>query len=163
YFSDGLAEEIITELTRIPGLRVIARTSAFAFKGRNEDVRGIAQALGVTKVLEGSVRRAGDRIRVTAQLISAADGTHMWPERYDRSMADVFAIQDEIAQSIAQAFRMKMARKAGLGPHTPALPAYEAFLRGRNLLFRFTPDSWSRAKGWLDQAIELDPTYADLH
>ena len=95
YFSDGLAEEIITELTRIPGLKVIARTSAFAFKGRNEDVRRIAEALGVTKVLEGSVRRAGDRIRVTAQLISAADGTHMWSERYDRSMADVFAIQDE--------------------------------------------------------------------
>ena len=163
YFSDGLAEEIITELTRIPGLKVIARTSAFAFKGRNEDVRRIAEALGVTKVLEGSVRRAGDRIRVTAQLISAADGTHMWSERYDRSMADVFAIQDEIAQSIAKTFRMKMARKAGLRAHTPALPAYEAFLRGRDLLFRLTPDSWARAKGWLNQAIELDPAYADPH
>ena len=163
YFSDGLAEEIITELTRIPGLKVIARTSAFAFKGRNEDVRGIAEALGVTKVLEGSVRRAGDRIRVTAQLISAADGTHLWSERYDRSMSDVFAIQDEIAQSIAKAFRMKMAGKAGLRPHTPALPAYEAFLRARNVLFRVTPDSWARAKGWLDQAIELDPAYADPH
>ena len=163
YFSDGLAEEIINELTRIPGLKVIARTSAFAFKGRNEDVRGIAEALGVTKVLEGSVRRAGDRIRVTAQLISAADGTHMWSERYDRSMADVFAIQDEIAQSIAKTFRMKMARKAGLRGYTPALPAYEAFLRGRDLLFRLTPDSWARAKGWLDQAIELDPAYADPH
>jgi adenylate cyclase len=100
---------------------------------------------------------------VTAQLISAADGTHMWSERYDRSMADVFAIQDEIAQSIAQTFRLKMAKKAGLRAHTPALPAYEAFLRGRNLLFRSTPDSWARAKGWLDQAIELDPTYADPH
>ena len=163
YFSDGLAEEIITELTRIPGLKVIARTSAFAFKGRNEDVRGIAEALGVTKVLEGSVRRAGDRIRVTAQLISAADGTHLWSERYDRSMADVFAIQDEIAQSIAKAFRIKMARKAGLRAHTPALPAYEAFLRGRDLLFGFTPDSWARAKGWFDRAIELDPAYADPH
>ena len=163
YFSDGLAEEIITELTRIPGLKVIARTSAFAFKGRNEDVRGIAEALGVTKVLEGSVRRAGDRIRVTAQLISAADGTHLWSERYDRSMADVFAIQDEIAQSIAKAFRIKMARKAGLRAHTPALPAYEAFLRGRDMLFGFTPDSWARAKGWFDRAIELDPAYADPH
>jgi serine/threonine-protein kinase len=163
YFSDGLAEEIITELTRIPGLKVIARTSAFAFKGRNEDVRGIAEALGVTKVLEGSVRRAGDRIRVTVQLISAADGTHVWSERYDRSMVDVFAIQDEIAQSIAKTFRMKMARKAGLRAHTPAVPAYEAFLRGRDLLFRLTPDSWALAKGWLDQAIELDPAYADPH
>ena len=121
YFSDGLAEEIITELTRIPGLKVIARTSAFAFKGRNEDVRGIAEALGVTKVLEGSVRRAGDRIRVTAQLISAADGTHLWSERYDRSMSDVFAIQDEIAQSIAKAFRMKMAEEGRASrPHAGA-------------------------------------------
>jgi tetratricopeptide (TPR) repeat protein len=142
---------------------VIARTSAFAFKGRNEDVRRIAEALGVTKVLEGSVRRAGDRIRVSAQLISATDGTHMWSERYDRSMADVFAIQDEIAQSIANAFRMKMARKGALRAYTPALPAYEAFLRARDLLFRFTPDSWVRAKEWLDQAIELDPAYADPH
>src|SRR4029453_12781345 len=113
-FSGGLHEANITELARIPGLKVIARTSAFAFKGRNEDVRRIAEALGVTKVLEGSVRRAGERIRVTAQLISAADGTHMWSERYDRSTADVFAIQDDIAQSIAKAFRVKMAKKAGL-------------------------------------------------
>jgi tetratricopeptide (TPR) repeat protein len=143
---------------------VIARTSAFAFKGRNEDVRRIAEALGVSKVLEGSVRRAGDRIRVTAQLISAADGTHVWSERYDRSMADVFAIQDEIAQAIAKALRMKMAaKKAGVRAHTPALPAYEAFLRGRHLLFKFTPDSWARAKGWLEQAIALDPGYADPH
>ncbi|HEX2454714.1 MAG TPA: protein kinase [Vicinamibacterales bacterium] len=164
YFSDGLADEIINELARIPGLKVIARTSAFAFKGRNEDVRRIAEALGVTKVLEGSVRRSGDHIRVTAQLISAADGTHMWSERYDRSMSDVFAIQDEIAQAIAKAFRMKMAaKKAGLRGHAPALPAYEAFLRGRHQLFKFTPDSWPRAKGWLEQAIALDPAYADPH
>jgi tetratricopeptide (TPR) repeat protein len=100
---------------------------------------------------------------VTAQLISAADGTHLWSERYDRSMADVFAIQDEIAQSIAKAFRIKMAMKAGLRAHTPALPAYEAFLRGRDMLFGFTPDSWARAKGWFDRAIELDPAYADPH
>jgi TolB-like protein/Tfp pilus assembly protein PilF len=164
YFSDGLTEEIINELAQIPGLKVIARTSAFAFKGRNEDVRRIAEALGVTKVMEGSVRRAGDRIRVTAQLISAADGTHMWSERYDRSMADVFAIQDDIAQAIARALRMKMAaKKAGLRAQTPALPAYEAFLRGRQLLFRFPPDSWARAKEWLEQAIALDPAYADPH
>jgi eukaryotic-like serine/threonine-protein kinase len=164
YFSDGLAEEIINALAQIPGLKVIARTSAFAFKDRNEDVRQIAQALGVTKVLEGSVRRSGDRIRVTAQLISAADGTHMWSDRFDRSMSDVFAIQDEIAQSIASAFRMKMAaKKASLRAHTPPLPAYEAFLRGRHLLFKFTPDGWARAKVWLDQAIALDPEYADPH
>jgi eukaryotic-like serine/threonine-protein kinase len=164
YFSDGLAEEIINALAQIPGLKVIARTSAFAFKGKNEDIRGIAEALGVTKVLEGSVRRAGDRIRITAQLISAADGTHLWSERYDRSVADVFAVQDEIAQSIAQAFQMKMAAKAAvLRAHTPPLPAYEAFLRGRHLLFKFTPDAWARAKEWFDRAIALDPEYPDPH
>ncbi len=164
YFSDGLAEEIINELTQVPGLKVIARTSAFAFKGKNEDIRRIAEALGVTKVLEGSVRRSGDRIRVTAQLISAADGTHVWSERYDRSMADVFAIQDEIAQAIVKALQMKMAAKAApLRAHTPALPAYEAFLRGRHLLFKFTPDGWSRAKDWLDRAIALDPEYPEPH
>jgi TolB-like protein/Tfp pilus assembly protein PilF/predicted Ser/Thr protein kinase len=164
YFSDGLAEEIINELTQVPGLKVIARTSAFAFKGKNEDIRRIAEALGVTKVLEGSVRRSGDRIRVTAQLISAADGTHIWSERYDRSMADVFAIQDEIAQAIVKALQMKMAAKAAaLRAHTPPLPAYEALLRGRHLLFKFTPDAWSRAKDWLDRAIALDPEYPDPH
>ena len=104
------------------------------------------------------MRRAGDRIRVTAQLISAADGTHMWSERYDRSMADVFAIQDEIAQAIVKALQMKMAAKAApRRAHTPPLPAYEALLRGRHLLFKFTPDAWSRAKDWLDRAIALDP------
>ena len=164
YFSDGLAEEIINELTQVPGLKVIARTSAFAFKGKNEDIRRIAEALGVTKVLEGSVRRSGDRIRVTAQLISAADGTHIWSERYDRSMADVFAIQDEIAQAIVKALQMKMAAKAAAQrTHTPPLPAYEALLRGRHLLFKFTPDAWSRAKEWLDRAIALDPEYPEPH
>jgi serine/threonine-protein kinase len=164
YFSDGLAEEIINELTHIPGLKVIARTSAFAFKGKNEDIRKIAEKLGVTKVLEGSVRRSGDRIRVTAQLISAADGTHMWSERYDRSVADVFAIQDEIAQEIAKALQMKMtAKTAALRAYTPPLPAYEAFLRGRDLLFKLTPVSWTRAKEWLDRAIALDPAYPDPH
>src|SRR5215213_1539932 len=100
YFGDGLAEEIINALAQVEGLKVIARTSAFSFKGKNEDVRHIAQALGVTNVLEGSVRRAGDRIRVTAQLIAASDGTHLWSERYDRPMTDVFAMQDEIASAI---------------------------------------------------------------
>jgi eukaryotic-like serine/threonine-protein kinase len=164
YFSDGLAEEIINELTHLPGLKVIARTSAFAFKGKNEDIRVIAEKLGVTKVLEGSVRRSGDRMRVTAQLISAADGTHMWSERYDRPVADVFAIQDEIAQEIAKALQMKMAaKKAVLRAYTPPLQAYEAFLRGRDLLFKLTPDAWPRAKQWLDRAIAIDPEYPDPH
>src|SRR3984885_12880423 len=111
YFSDGLAEEIINLLAHIPGLKVVARSSAFAFKGKNEDVRRIAETLGVAHVLEGGVRKAGNRIRVTAQLISAADGCHLWSERYDREMADVFAIQDEIASAIAGALQVKISRK----------------------------------------------------
>ena len=103
YFSDGLAEEIINALVKIPGLKVIARTSAFAFKGENTDIRRIADTLGVANVLEGSVRRSGNCIRVTAQLIAAADGSHLWSERYDREMAEVFAVQDEISAAIAAA------------------------------------------------------------
>ena len=94
YFSDGLAEEIINTLVQVPQLKVIARTSAFAFKGKNEDIRRIADTLGVTHILEGSVRRAGSRLRVTAQLIHAADGTHLWSQRYHREMSYIFAVQD---------------------------------------------------------------------
>jgi len=158
YFSDGLAEEIINQLAQIPGLKVIARTSAFAFKGQHTDIRKIADALGVTTVLEGSVRRSGTRIRVTAQLITAADGTHLWSQRYDRELADVFEVQDDIAQAIATALKVRLAlRTAG---HTPGLAAYEELLRGRYHLFKFTPDSWQRAKACLERASELDSAYA---
>ena len=112
YFSDGLGEEIINVLARIPGLKVIARTSAFAFRGKELDIRKIAEMLGVRTILEGSVRRAGSRIRVTAQLISADDGSHLWSERYDREMADVFALQDEIAGAIATALTRKLTVQA---------------------------------------------------
>jgi serine/threonine-protein kinase len=158
YFGDGLAEEIINALAQVPGLKVIARTSAFAFKGQNTDVRKIAEALGVTTVLEGSVRRSGNRLRVTAQLVTAADGTHLWSQRYDREMADVFDVQDEIAQAIAGALQVKLdLRSAG---HTPSLPAYDAYLRGRHHLFKFTPDSWARAKECFEEAIRLDAMWA---
>ena len=164
YFSDGLAEEIINALAHIRDLKVIARTSAFAFKGKQEDIRRIAEVLNVAHVLEGSVRRAGNRIRVTAQLIAAADGRHLWSERYDRELADVFAIQDEIAQAIAAALQMKLtAMPAGQKRYTPTLPAYEAFLRGRHHLFKFTPESWTRGTACLAQAIALDPEWAQPH
>jgi serine/threonine-protein kinase len=158
YFGDGLAEEIINALAQIPGLKVIARTSAFAFKGQNTDVRKIAEAVGVTTVLEGSVRRSGSRLRVTAQLITAADGTHVWSQRYDRELADVFDVQDDIAQAIATALKVKLALRAAA--HTPDLAAYEELLRGRYHLFKFTPDSWQRAKACLERASELDRSYA---
>jgi TolB-like protein/predicted Ser/Thr protein kinase len=164
YFGDGLAEEIINALAQVEGLKVIARTSAFSFKGKNEDVRHIAQALGVTNVLEGSVRRAGDRIRVTAQLIAAADGTHLWSERYDRPMIDVFAMQDEIASAITAALKGRLGGAPANPRHyTPRLPAYETFLRGRAHLTQFTPDAWNRARGLFEQAIGLDEEYADPH
>ncbi len=164
YFGDGLAEDIINALAQFEGLKVIARTSAFSFKGKNEDVRQIAQALGVTHVLEGSVRRAGDRIRVTTQLIAAADGAQLWSERYDRPMADVFAVQDEIRDAIATALKGRLSgTQANPRHYTPVLSAYETFLRGRAHLTQFTPDAWNRAKGLFEQAIALDAKYADPH
>ena len=115
------------------------------------------KALGVTNVLEGSVRRAGDRIRVTAQLIAAADGTHLWSERFDRPMTDVFAMQDEIASAITTALKGKLGGALASPRHyTPRLSAYETFLRGRAHLTQFTPDAWNRAKGLFEQAIALD-------
>jgi TolB-like protein/Tfp pilus assembly protein PilF len=160
YFSDGLAEEIINALAHIPGLKVIARTSAFAFRGKEQDIRKIAEALGVRHILEGSVRRAGSRIRVAAQLISAEDGSHLWSERYDREMADVFAIQDEISQAIAGALKLKL---AGATRYTPKLPAYEAYLKARYHMTKITPESMTRQKEYLEQAIALDPEFALAH
>ena len=147
----------------MPGLKVIARTSAFAFKGKHDDIRQIAEALGVAHVLEGSVRKAGNRIRVTAQLITAADGSHLWSERYDREMADVFAIQDEISQAIAGALQVKLAAKPAQARHTPKLPAHEAVLKGRHHMLRHSPASYARANDYFEQAIALDALYAEPH
>ena len=158
FFSDGLAEEIINALVQVPGLKVIARTSAFAFKGKNEDIRKIAETLGVTNVLEGSVRRAGSRIRVTAQLILAHDGTHLWSQRYDRELADIFAVQDEIAAAIAGALKLKLAPAPER--RMPSMPAYEAYLRYRYYQWRFTPEDSRRSRECLEQALTLDPGFA---
>ncbi len=142
YFSDGLAEEIINALTHIPGLKVTARTSAFAFRGKEQDIRKIAQALDVRTILEGSVRRAGNRIRVMAQLINAANGYHLWSERYDREMSDVFAIQDEIAQAIAAALQVTLSGESvTVRRYTPRLPAYEAYLKALYYAQKLTPES----------------------
>jgi serine/threonine-protein kinase len=177
YFADGLSEEIINALAKVSGLKVIARTSAFAFKGKNEDVRRIAQALNVNHVLEGSVRRAGDRVRVTVQLIAARDGSHLWSERYDRPMIDVFAVQDEIARAITEELKGKFASQAVTGPtssfsgvveqrlptprqYQPNLASYDQFLKGRAHLIHFTPEAWNRARAYFEQAIALDAGYA---
>ena len=161
YFSDGLAEEIINFLAQIPDLKVTARTSAFAFKGKTEDIRDIADTLGVATILEGSVRRSGTRIRVTAQLINAGDGYHLWSQRYDREMADLFDLQDEIAQAIASALRVKL---SGIpAPYKPSLPAYEALLKARHYFGTFRPDLLPHAKECFEQAIALDPKFTLAH
>jgi serine/threonine-protein kinase len=160
YFSDGLAEEIINALTQVRDLKVIARTSAFAFKGKNEDIRKIAETLGVTNVLEGSVRRAGSRLRVTAQLIHAADGTRLWSQRYDRELTDVFAIQDEIAGAIAGQLEVSL---TGAKRSVTNIPAYEAYLEGRHYMSSLSRDSSVRAAVCFERALSLDPEYAMAH
>ncbi len=163
YFSDGLAEEIINALTHVRGLKVTARTSAFAFRGENQDIRKIAETLNVATILEGSVRRAGSRIRVSAQLINAADGYHLWSERYDAEMADVFAVQDEIASAIAGALKLKLSAELADRHHVPSLPAFEALLRGRHFQFDGTPAGLQRSKEYYETAIALDPEYPLAH
>ncbi len=164
YFSDGLAEEIINSLAQLPGLKVTARTSAFAFRGKEQDITKIASELRVRTILEGSVRRAGNRIRVTAQLINAKDGYHLWSQRYDRDLQDVFAVQDEIATAIAGALQVQLSvQPAALRSYKPKLPAYEAFLRARHQSLKFTFESLARCKEYLEEAIALDPGFALPH
>ncbi len=159
YFSDGLAEEVINHLAQMAGLKVIARTSSFAFRGKEQDVRQIAGALNVTRILEGSVRRSGSRIRVTAQLINAADGSHLWSERYDRELSDIFAIQDEISAAIAKALRVKLSGGAAPERYTPRLEAYEVFLKAKHEQAKITPESMELARRCYEQACKLDPAF----
>jgi serine/threonine-protein kinase len=163
YFSDGLAEEIINALTQVPGLKVIARTSAFAFKGKNEDIRKIAETLGVSSVLEGSVRRAGPRLRVTAQLIRAEDGSHLWSQRYESQMTDVFAIQDEISAAIVQQLRINLTGQFLVKRAVTNIAAYDATLEGRHHLTKYTPASNDRGRQCFERAIALDPQYAPAY
>lgn len=167
YFSDGLSEELLNLLAQIPQLRVIARTSSFSFKGKDVDVATIAKTLGVTTVLEGSVRKAGDRLRVTAQLIHAADSSHLWSETYDRELTDVFKLQDEIAGAVVAALKVKLlpAQTASNRTHGTANPAaYDQFLIARQFQRRATnTDSMKSALKALDAAIALDPGYAEAH
>jgi len=165
YFGDGIAEEIINALTQLPDLKVAARTSSFSFKGKEEDLRIIADKLGVGTVLEGSFRRAGSRIRVTAQLIEAASGYHLWSERYDRELTDIFAIQDEIANSIASKLRVTLesgAREPLVKPGTANVEAYDLYLKGRSAM-RHRGGELSRAVEWFERALALDPGFALAH
>jgi serine/threonine protein kinase/tetratricopeptide (TPR) repeat protein len=165
YFSDGLSEELINALTRLPGLRVASRTSAFRFRGGDVDIRQVGKDLQVSTVVEGSVRRAGSRLRVTAQLINVIDGYHLWSERYDREMADVFDIQDEIVEAIVKAVAPALVgdAKKGLRRPTENLEAYELYLKGRHHWHQRTPSAMQVAQRTLEQVIALDPEYALAH
>jgi TolB-like protein len=161
YFSDGLADELLNLLAQVPGLRVAARTSAFAFKGKNEDVVEIAQKLHVATVLEGSVRRSGDQIRITTQLINASDGYHLWSETYDRKLTDVFAVQDEIATSVVSALKVKLLQAPSSKERRTANPeAYNQYLLGRQFFFRSNVEDFKRSAQAYRKAVELDPAYA---
>jgi serine/threonine-protein kinase len=161
YFGDGLAEEVINALAQMPGLQVAGRTSSFLFRGKDVELVEVGRRLHVDHLLEGSVRRAGNRVRVTAQLIKVADGFHLWSERYDREWTDIFAIQDEITHAIATALRLRLAADASTPRrHTPNLRAYEAFLKARDLWYSAEPGSFEQIKALLERAIALDSQFA---
>jgi adenylate cyclase len=166
YFSDGITEDIITELSKFHELFVIARNSSFVYRDRGVDVRQVGRQLGVRHILEGSVRKAGSRVRVTAQLVDATTGDHLWAERYDRDLGDIFAVQDEVTQTIVATLteRLKyvIAERAKRKP--PAeLEAYEYVLRGRELFHRWNSEDNHKARDMFVAAVELDPNYGVAH
>ncbi len=163
YFCEGMAEELIHALARLPGLRVASRTAAFQFKGHTGDMRAVGERLGVESVLEGSVRRAGEHLRITLQLVDAVSGYQQWTGRYDRELADVFAVQEEIAVAVAQALRGVLAeieRRATFPAPTRSVEAYDCYLRGRQFFNRFDKKSLLLARQMFRRAAEIDPDYA---
>ncbi len=162
YFCDGICEQIINNLTRIKGLRVSSRTSSFAFKGKSEDIRMIGRRLGVSTVLEGSVRKTEGHIRIAAQLINVEDGYHLWSEQYDRELQDIFAIQDEIARSIAATLKITLTPREriaiGKAP-TRDLEAYDYYLRGKLFFHQYKRKGIEFALKMFSRAIEIDPDY----
>ena len=166
YFSDGITEEIITALSKVPKFFVIARNSTFTYKGKPVKVQQVSQELGVRYVLEGSVQKAGDKVRITAQLIDALTGNHLWAERYDRNLHDLFAVQDEITKKIITAMQIKLTEGEQIqaaARSTHNLEAYLKYLQARELLNRGNPESTALAKQLAEAAIALDPTYASAY
>jgi TolB-like protein/Tfp pilus assembly protein PilF len=161
YFSDGMAEEILNALAQVKGLKVAGRTSSFQYKGRNEDLRGIGKALGVAHILEGSVRKQGERVRITAQLIQASDGSHLWSETYDGDLRDVFQLQENIARAITDKLQIVLKEGQQLVPvATTNTDAYGLFLQATQIFDKRIPDRMVEAARMLEQAVELDPSYA---
>lgn len=163
YFSDGITEDVITELSRFREILVVARHSSFAFRGRSMDVREVGRALGAHYVVEGSIRREGNRVRVTAQLVEAGTGTHLWAERYNRAMEDIFLVQEEIAQGIVATVAQRVLEdcEASARCRSPeSVRAYDLFLQGRRMSDVFTPGAQDQARALFEQARAIDPTFA---
>ena len=162
YFADGLTEELLNVLAKSPQLRVAGRTSAFQFKNKQEDLRVIGKKLDVSTLLEGSVRKSGSRVRITTQLVNAADGFHLWSETYDREMDDIFAVQDDIARSVAEALKVTLlaGEPAASAPRGATAPAYNAYLQGKYFFELNTKESLENALRYFGEAVELDPGYA---
>jgi len=163
YFSDGITEDIITDLSKVSGLFVVARNTAFTYKGRAVKVQEVSQALGVSFVLEGSVRKAGSRVRVTGQLINGKDGGHVWADRYDRDLTDIFTIQDEITHAIVEQLKVRLLpqeKKSIAQAPTDNIEAYTYYLRGRQFLQRHSKSYYQLARRMFAKAVELDPMYA---
>jgi len=163
YFSDGITEDIITDLSNVSGLFVVARNTAFTYKGRAVKVQEVSQALGVSFVLEGSVRKAGSRVRVTGQLINGKDGGHVWAARFDRDLTDIFAIQDEITHAIVEQLKVRLLpqeKESIAQAPTDNIEAYTYYLRGRQFLHRHSKSYYQLARRMFSKAVELDPMYA---
>jgi adenylate cyclase len=166
YFADGISEDIITALSKLSQLFVIARNSSFTFKGKNVLVMEIGRSLGVRYVLEGSVRKSGSRVRITAQLNDATTGGHVWAERFDREMIDIFAVQDDVTTKIVSALALSLSasdRRRIATEHTENLEAYDCFLRGREQWWRHTREPNTQARELLERAVQLDPNFAPAH
>jgi adenylate cyclase len=166
YFADGIAEDLMTDLSRLSGLFVVSRNSAFAYKGKAVDLRQVGRELGVRYVLEGSVRRAGDQVRINVQLVDATTGGHQWAERYDGSQADIFALQDKVTKAVVSALALQLSpvEQVAVGQHETTVPeAYDAFLRGWELYQRTTPEDFIKAITYFERAIALDPDYGRAH
>jgi len=160
YFSDGMSEEILNLLAKIPNLKVIGRTSSFAFKGRNEDLRNIGRTLDVSTILEGSVRKFGDSVRITAQLIDVSDASHIWSETYDRNLTDVFAVQDDVAAAIIDALQIHVGVRPSRGRPTDNTDAYGNFLRAGLAAGQY---DWRTVRQFCQRAVDLDPDFAEAH
>jgi TolB-like protein/tRNA A-37 threonylcarbamoyl transferase component Bud32/Tfp pilus assembly protein PilF len=160
YFSDGLAEELLNSLAKMPGLHVVARTSSFQFKEKNEDLRVIGKKLNVAAVLEGSIRKQGQRVRISAQLVQVSDGFELWSEVYDRDLTDIFAVQEEIARSVAGSLRVTLLGEKALAPRPTNLEAYNAYLQGKYFQARPTKENLVKTITYYQQATSLDSSYA---